>query len=346
VTTERELQTERPDGEWLALTLPDGRLNPDAVGWCREPLRDTRLSAVPGVRSRAGRWGRTKRWEYWGVISPEHVVAITVSSLEYAAVHQVWVLDRRTETEIDQTALVPFGGGVELPVTLGEGSAHARAKGLDIAIDESAQGTRLQARTDRVHVDLVVPMPDGHERLAVVVPWSPTRFQYTVKDVARPVVGRISVDGRTHEISALDSWAVLDHGRGRWPYRITWNWGAGSGRVDGRVVGLQVGGRWTAGTGSTENAVVVDGRLHKISEELTWQYAVDNPRGLWRVSGERVQATLRPWHVRTARTQALVVASQTVQAFGDWSGWALDDTDRRVSLEGLVGWAEEARQRW
>jgi hypothetical protein len=279
------------------------------------------------------------------VITPEHVVAITVSSLEYAAVHQVWVLDRRTETEIDQTALVPLGG-VELPVTLGEGSAHARAKGLDVAIDGSAQGTRLQARTDRVHVDLVVPMPEGHERLAVVVPWSPRRFQYTVKDVARPVVGRLSVDGRTHEISALDSWAVLDHGRGRWPYRITWNWGAGSGRVDGRVVGLQVGGRWTVGTGSTENALVVDGRLHKISEELTWQYDVDNPRGLWRVSGPRVQATLRPWHVRTARTQAVVVASQTVQAFGDWSGWALDDTDRRVNLEGLVGWAEEARQRW
>src|SRR5690606_23325261 len=39
-----------------------------------------------------------------------------------------------------------------------------------------------------------------------------------------------------------DSWAVLDHGRGRWPYRISWNWGAGSGRSHGRVVGLQVGG--------------------------------------------------------------------------------------------------------
>lgn len=343
---ERELDLETPDGEWLSLTLPDGRLNPDAVGWSRHPLRDTRLDPRPRVRSRAGRWGRTKRWEYWGVVTPEHVVAITVSSLQYAAVHQVWVLDRSTEVEVDQTALVPLGGGVELATTLGEGSTHARTKRLDVAVDETAGGTRLRARTDRVQVDLVARRPADHECLAVVVPWSPTRFQYTVKDVARPVDGRLSVDGRTHAVSALDSWAVLDHGRGRWPYRVTWNWGAGSGRVDGEVVGLQVGGQWTVGTGSTENALLVDGRLHKISEELSWQYDVDNPRGLWRVTGERVQATLRPWHVRTASTNAVVVASQTVQAFGDWSGWAVDDTGRRVSLDGLVGWAEEARQRW
>lgn len=344
--SERELDLQTEDGEWLALTRPDGRLNPEAVGWSRRPLCDTRLGARPGVRSRAGRWGRTKRWEYWGVVTPEHVVAITLSSLEYAAVHQVWVLDRRTEAEVDQTALVPLGGGVELPATLGEGPAHARARGLDIAVDETADGTRVRARTDRVHVDLVAQRPPDHECLAVVVPWSPTRFQYTVKDVARPVSGRLSVDGRTHKVSAADSWAVLDHGRGRWPYRVTWNWGAGSGRVDGRVVGLQVGGRWTVGTGSTENALLVGDRLHKISEELTWRYDVDNPRALWHVSGERVQATLRPWHVRTASTQAVLLASRTVQAFGDWSGWALDDTGRRVSLDGLVGWAEEARQRW
>lgn len=346
MTTERELDLETPEGEWLALTLPDGQLNPEAVGWSRRPLRDTRLSPRPGARSKAGHWGRTKRWEYWGAVTPHHVVAITVSTLEYVALHQVWVLDRSTEVEIDQSALVPLAGGVELPMTLGDGSAHARTKQLDIAIDETADGTRLRARTDRVAVDLVARRRDDHECLAVVVPWSPTRFQYTVKDVARPVGGRLSIDGRTHEVSALDSWAVLDHGRGRWPYRITWNWGAGSGRVDGEVVGLQVGGQWTVGTGSTENALLVDGRLHKISEELSWQYDVDNPRGLWRVFGERVQATLRPWHVRTASTNAVLVASQTVQAFGDWSGWALDDTGRRVSLDGLVGWAEEARQRW
>ena len=75
-----------------------------------------------------------------------------------------------------------------------------------------------------------------------------------------------------------------------------WNWGAGSGVVDGRVVGVQVGGRWTDGTGSTENALVVDGRVHKISEELAWDYDPADWLAPWRVHGELADLTFTPFH--------------------------------------------------
>ena len=80
------------------------------------------------------------------------------------------------------------------------------------------------------------------------------QFQYTVKDLARPATGLLRIDGVEHEIggAAGEAWAVLDHGRGRWPYDIQWNWGAGSGRsqrAGGRVIGVQLGAKWTEGTG-------------------------------------------------------------------------------------------------
>ena len=68
--------------------------------------------------------------------------------------------------------------------------------------------------------------------MGVVVPWSPRLFQHTVKDVARPAVGRLWVDGTEHVVAVGESWAVLDHGRGRWPYSVRWTWGAGSGVVE------------------------------------------------------------------------------------------------------------------
>ncbi|RAL20146.1 hypothetical protein DL240_18535 [Lujinxingia litoralis] len=49
---------------------------------------------------------------------------------------------------------------------------------------------------------------------------------------------------------------------------------------------------------------------------------------------------------RRADTNALLIASRTRQAFGHWSGWALDAHDQRHDLESLVGWAEEAANRW
>ncbi len=48
---------EREITEPVDLCLPDGRLNPDAVGWTRTPLHTTNLWG----------WGRAKRWEYWNV---------------------------------------------------------------------------------------------------------------------------------------------------------------------------------------------------------------------------------------------------------------------------------------
>lgn len=330
----RELTSE------VSLTLPGGRLDRDAVGWARQPVVDT-----TGIGR--GR-GRNKRWEYWNVMTPEHILALTVSSIDYAAVHEVWVFERATGREWHRGATLIPARGVELPARLEAGRSRARAKGLDIAIDEltgAERATRLRARIPGASFDVVAALPEGHERLAVVVPWDDRRFQYTVKDVARPARGTLTLDGETVELPEGESWAVLDHGRGRWPYDVRWNWGAGSGRSGGHVVGLQVGGQWTEGTGSTENSILVDGRLHKIRAELTWDFDRADPMRPWRVHGGGLDARFEPFHVKRTRTNFLVVAARTDQAFGRWTGTFADD-GVDVAFEGLEGWAEDVHNRW
>ncbi|GAA1965754.1 DUF2804 domain-containing protein [Agromyces allii] len=334
----------------VALCGPDGRLDPAAVGWTRTPLHDT--SGIDGRRV----WGRNKRWEYWGVMTPTHVLAVTVSSIDYAAVHAVLVYDRRDGRVIDRTAIAPFGRGATLPASLGDGPAAARARGLAIDIADAQRdgvdGTLLRATVsgaEGVRFEVFAERPAGHEALGVVVPWSSTRFQYTVKDVARPATGWVEVDSaagveRT-EVVAGESWAVLDHGRGRWPYRMVWNWGAGSGTVDGRTVGLQLGAKWTDDTGSTENAVVVDGRLHKIGEELDWVYDEADWLAPWRVHGATADLRFEPFWDRVSATELVVFGSHGHQCFGSWSGWVEVDGER-LEVDGLVGWAEDVRNRW
>jgi hypothetical protein len=179
--------------------------------------------------------------------------------------------------------------------------------------------------------------------MGVVVPWSDRLFQYTVKDVCRPVTGRLEVGGTTYDATG---WGVLDHGRGRWPYAVSWNWAAGSGLVDGEVRGLQVGGRWTDGTGSTENALLVGTRVHKIHEDVRWTYDSGDWTRPWRMTGPRLDVTFTPFHVREATTELLVVSSRTHQCFGTFGGWADTDDGERLRVDGITGWAEEVRNRW
>ncbi len=327
----------------VSLTTAEGTLNPGALGWSRTPLHDT--SGIPGRR----RWGRNKRWEYWNVMSPSHIIAFTISCVDYLSLHEIWVLDRATGEDIGSTVISPGGRSAMLPSSLGEGSAAARTRRLSLEVDDAVEGTRLRGSAPRLSFDLYAARPAGHESLGVVVPWrrrgSTRRFQYTVKDVGRPASGTVTVDGIAHELPS-GSWAVLDHGRGRWPYRVHWNWAAGSGIVAGRVVGLQLGSKWTDGSGATENAVVVDGHLSKISEELVWDYDPLDFLRPWRVHGETADLTFSPFYDKRARTNAVVIASRTDQLFGVWTGWVLDDTGTRVRVDGIEGFAEEVLNRW
>src|SRR6185436_3904336 len=125
--------------------------------------------------------------------------------------------------------------------------------------------------------------------LNVVIPFSERRFQFTSKQNTLPAEGEVRVPGRAFSFSPHNqSFACLDYGRGLWPYRTTWNWASASGVQDGRTIGLQLGGRWTDGTGMTENALCLDGRLHKIGDDVQFAYDTRDFMKPWTLSSPRV----------------------------------------------------------
>ncbi|NBM16756.1 DUF2804 domain-containing protein, partial [Streptomyces sp. GC420] len=256
----------------------------------------------------------------------------------------------------------PGGWGVRLPDTI---AGAPGSPGLVVGPERPVRGqvrieirdedgaTRLRARClspDRlpVEVDLLVQLPEGHETMSVVVPWSERRFQYTSKHTARPASGTVRI-GTDLLAFGEDAWGTLDHGRGRWPRTVAWNWGAASGRTGGHVVGLQFGGRWTHGTGSTENALCVDGRISKLGEELEWRWSADDHLAPWTVrtpGSDRVDLVFTPFHNRSTRTDAGLMANRTDQCFGHYTGRIRTDDGEVIAVDRLLGWAEDVYMRW
>jgi hypothetical protein len=222
-------------------------------------------------------------------------------------------------------------------------------------LDDDA-GTELRATWEERdgtpgRLDARVDLPPGHESLNVVIPWSDTTFQYTSKHQARPARGVLVVGDTEWRFGAdTPAWGVLDVGRGRWPYRTNWNWGGGAGRAGagGPVVGLQLGGKWTEGTGATENGLLVDGRLTKIGAELEWDYRWDDPLAPWKVRAPdgSLDLVLHPKYDKHSRTEIGVMGMEVHQVFGHWSGTARTDDGRVIAFEDLQGFAEECRARW
>jgi hypothetical protein len=352
-THERELTSP------VDLATPNGRrLAADATGWSRRPLHRANLR---------GSWGRTKRWDYWAVLAGDLLVSMTYADIDYLGIVDVWWCDLASGRTGGRNVVAPLGRGVSLPEVPGTEPLRFSSKRLTVGfVDEPDGTTNLRANwTERDgrpgRVGVAVAQPLEHDSLNVVIPWSERRFQFTSKHQARPATGWLEVGDQRWTIGAAgqsggdDAWGVLDVGRGRWPYATRWNWGGGAGLgrfADGGpgapVVGVQVGGMWTAGTGATENGVIVDGVLHKLGAELDWSYSWDNPLGPWHVMdpGGQLDLVLQPRHDKHSRTSLGVLATETHQVFGTWSGQVVTDDGRVVVIDGVQGFAEESRSRW
>lgn len=331
------------------LATPDGRqLNGDARGWSRRPLHRANLT---------GRWGRNKRWDYWAVLADDVVMSLTYADVDYLGIADVWWADLTDGTSGGRSVMVPLARGIKLPDVSGTASLQMHRNAMDLSITDDTDGTtHLRAvwtGSDGTpgRMDVSVTLPEGHESLNVVIPWSDRQFQFTSKHQARPAEGELVVGDRIWPIGgeAAPAWGVLDVGRGRWPYSTRWNWGGGAGLAhDGSVVGLQLGGMWTAGTGATENGVLVDGVLTKMGDELTWHYDWDAPMTPWRVTdpGGRLALELTPRHDKHSATNLGLLATETHQVFGTWSGSFTTDDGRTLTFDRLRGFAEESRSRW
>ncbi len=319
------------------LCTPDGRLNGAAVGWSRMPAH---RCVLPGS------WGRRKRWDYWCIATPTHVLSVTYADVDYLGLADVWFLDIESGRVASRSAMAPLAKGFAMPDTVGGASMSIEQRGLRLALTEEAAGTRLTAAFDDFECDVLLARPEGHESLSVVIPWSDRRFQCTTKDNTRPVTGSVRWAGE--EWTFAGAHGCLDFGRGKWPYRTLWNWGSASGVQGGRTVGLQLGGKWTVGTGMTENALCVDGRLSKLSEELVWDYDGDDWMRPWRMStpSARVDLTFTPVYDKRSHLQLGVASSEVHQCFGAYSGTVVADGGDSITIDNLFGWAEEARWRW
>lgn len=327
-----------------AVDLCDARggLNPAAVGWSRQPLVRANLS---------GHWLRKKRWNFWNWISPRFVFSVTLADIDYTAFCGMTFTDFETGQSLHQQ-ISARPGSLALPEHV-ERTVRFERGGITYANvneggDMKVDFTGTAKSGERIVADFIVRRPQTHESLNIVVPWSRERFQLNSKHNTLPCEGSVTVGERRYEMNPAECHGVQDFGRGVWPYRSFWNWGVATGVQDGKRVGVNVGGKWTTGTGMNENGLMIDGRLYKIHEDLVWRYDAKNWKQPWQVRSEHsdmLDLTLTPVAAHTPMINFGVLRSGGVCAFGMWQGVIRFD-GQEMRVRDLVGWAEEFSHLW
>ena len=263
------------------------------------------------------------------------------------------MLDFTNNEYHEETLTVPFASGVMLPGSSTSGDCHYE-KG-DILLHFCTREDRERVLDINwpgfggkgLKAGLELLLPQGHESVVNVFPYENRRFFYTRKVNCLPAGGNIEY-GKNYEISPNSCLGTLDWGVGVWPYRSFWIWGSASGFLpDGRTVGLNLGGGIGNDPSVNDNAIIMDGGVHKLG---TVDYKYDNKdfKKPWQMASQdgRLKLEFVPFFERVAKTDLGVLSSEVHQMFGKYSGMVIAKDGEQIGIKELTGWCEEHKAKW
>ncbi|MFP3323931.1 DUF2804 domain-containing protein [Planococcus sp. SIMBA_160] len=335
---------ERELTEYVKLCDAKGQLNPNAIGYAKKPIIECNLK---------GNFMRKKKWNYWCVFGDEIVFSATICHLDYAALCFVYFLNYETQRFFEKTVMVPYSRNLRLSESVLDNS-HFQNSEISVHSTYEEGHTCLAVSIpdfdgEKLHASLTIAHPDEMESLNVVIPWNRQTFQFTAKHHALPTNGTVQVGSTRYDFDEMDSFSVLDYGRGVWPRTAVWNWGMASQRSLGKVIGLNFGGKWTDGTGMTENAFFVNGRMTKISEDVIFRYDEKDFKKPWLIHTkltDDVKLTFTPFYERVSKSDARLVKSEIHQLFGYYNGYVRYADGKKLKIHQLLGSAEEHYAKW
>lgn len=334
------------------LLATDGRL--DQVGWSRQPLLDCNLEKARFYPLGLFQKFRKKRWDYYALVTPRWFFSATIADLGYAANIFVYMLEFTGGDLHEEGLVVPFGRNVALERNSKEGEASFANEKTSLQFTAGPDERRIRIDWPGFHdgrgiqADIRLAVPPGHESMTIVIPIGRRRFYYNTKINCLPATGRIRYGDELVELEPDSCLGQLDWGRGVWEYSSFWNWASTSGFLpDGRTIGLNLGCGFGDLSRATENAVILDGRVHKLGNVVFDYHSGDFMRP-WRFTDDdaRLDLIFTPFKDRTARTNLGIIFSEVHQMFGRYNGRAVLDDGTELKIHDLIGFAEEHQARW
>lgn len=335
--------------------LLDGKGRLREPGWARRPLLTYERG---GVKTSAL---RLKEWDYYYIGCGDRFgLALTIADNGYMGLDSVSFLDFEEGWEITKSPMqILTRGRKSLSPSSGDGSVRSAGKDYYLAFRRSGSHRiltfKMEGFRDGAPIEGAVTLSDpGTDSIVIATPFDGDRkaFYYNQKINCLPAEGTVRVGRDTYAFSPENSFGVLDWGRGVWTYKNTWYWGSASGTVAGVPFGFNIGYGFGNTEKASENALFLDGRLHKLSRV---QFIIpkkadgtDDFLSPWRFTSDdrRFEMSFTPVLDRASRTDFKILCSDQHQVFGRYSGRCVLDDGAVLQFRDLFGFAEKVFNKW
>lgn len=324
-------------------------------GWARQPLWQYDRSMIKAP------WWRIKEWDYYAILSQnkQYGLTVTMSDLGYAGLFAVCWLDfaSRTYHQVDTLSILPRGKTGFGP---NSDSDHITFADKKITLDfRYVEGKRILNITAPQINDvqgqmglqgqITLSQPPDLESINIATSWAENRqaFYYNRKVNCMSAAGQIRIGQNTYSFEPEVDFGVLDWGRGYWTYKNRWYWGSGSGLVDGRPFGFNIGYGFSDRSPSSENVLFYEHRAHKL-EDIKFHIDAADYMKPWRFTSSdgRFEMEFTPLIDRSSNMNLWLIKSIQHQVFGYFNGTAILDNGQVIKLDNFLGFAEDVLNYW
>ncbi len=302
---------------------------------------------------------RIKEWDYYYLQDSDFAVALTIADNGYMGLLSVSLIEFKEArfTTKSKVILMPLGK-LGLPSSSALGDCVVKRKDLQFSFLNDGKKRQLkvvfpkfvEGKTLTVEADLNNPPQDS---MVIATPFKekPTAFYYNQKIIGIALKGTLSL-GEDQRVFSKNALGLLDWGRGVWPYKNTWYWGAGHGLIEGKVFGFNIGYGFGDTSKASENMLFYEGKAHKLAavtfnipRSEKGEYFFMRP-WTFTSSDQRFEMYFQPLIDRKDALSLGVLKSDQHQVFGYFTGVAILDDGTKIKLNNFLGFAEFIRNKW
>lgn len=302
---------------------------------------------------------KIKEWDYYLMISTSYGVALTIADNGYMGIISISVLDFKRGWYKTQSHILPFTlGKLNLPRTTTKGEIHYVDHKVEIYFMTYKGERRLRCYMKEFYEGkpfecefLLGHMPQDSIVVATPFKESSKQFYYNQKIIGMKARGYMRTGKLFATFRQEDTYAILDWGRGIWPYESAWYWGAAMGEVEGKSIGFNIGYGFGDTSAATENVIFYEGKANKLEQvtcKLTQKDGRENYLSSWQLTSSdgRLEMEFIPILDRKDYKSIGIIMSDQHQVFGHFSGRFILDDEEVVEIKNVFGFIEKVRNRW
>ena len=296
-----------------------------------------------------------KEWDFYQISGGDWVLQMTIGHVSYVASFSVTLFNIRTGVHraFSRMRALPLRN-IPMPLNPEEPySLEAKGKDYHIAYDVSRDKRKLcmkakDSKKGLVDIHIELANDPENEKLVIATPFAkPNQFYLNYKENYYAVTGTAVFGDLKVDFNSSYT-ALIDWGRGVWPFQHQWFWGNGTGFADGKRFGFNIGWGFGDTSNATENMFFYEGKAYKLGElKVTrdendymkpWRFASDD--GLF-------DFTMTPVYDNYSQNNvAFIVKTSCHQVWGLFNGEAILPGGERIKVSDLVAFCEHAQNRW